>query len=175
MKKFLLSIIAIVVAGIFAVAPVFADQKCTLTSILGNSTCDGDGNYKHDGAPKKSDGEDAHNCSCDDGTGSSIVSILRLVVNIMTVGVGVLGVIGITIVGIQYLTAGGNEEQTRKAKRRLFELIIGLVAYVLIYSLLNWLIPNFEYPNNKPDDNNNGGTSVLLTPDLPLSDSDIAG
>jgi hypothetical protein len=62
---------------------------------------------------------------------------------VLTVGIGVLGVLGITVVGIQYLTAGGSEEQTRKAKRRLFEIIIGLVGYVLIYALLKFLMPSF--------------------------------
>jgi len=75
--------------------------------------------------------------------GSGIRCVLTLVVDVLTVGIGVLGVLGITIVGIQYLTAGGSEEQTRKAKRRLFEIIIGLVAYVLIYALLKFLMPNF--------------------------------
>ena len=82
--------------------------------------------------------------SCDDGKGSGINDTLDFVVNIMSIGIGILGVIGITIVGIQYLTAGGNEEQTRKAKRRLFEIVIGLVAYALIFALLKWLLPNFK-------------------------------
>ena len=80
---------------------------------------------------------------CDDGQGSSVYYILNLVVNIMTIGVGILGVIGITIVGIQYLTAGGNEEQTRKAKRRLLEIILGLAFYVAAYVILAWLNPSF--------------------------------
>lgn len=70
--------------------------------------------------------------------------ILRLVVDIMSIGIGILGVIGITIVGIQYLTAGGNEEQTRKAKHRMFEIVIGLVAYVVLYAVLRWLLPSFN-------------------------------
>ena len=78
------------------------------------------------------------------GEDEGINHVLNLVVDIMTIGIGVLGVLGITIVGIQYLTAGGNEEQTRKAKRRMYEIVIGLVAYVLVYALLNWLIPNFQ-------------------------------
>lgn len=69
--------------------------------------------------------------------------ILNLVVDIMTVGIGVLGVIGITVVGIQYLTAGGSEEKVRKSKRRMFEIIIGLVAYVVLYAALRWLLPSF--------------------------------
>ena len=81
------------------------------------------------------------NCGNDpDGVGC----ILRLVVDIMSIGIGILGVIGIVIVGLQYLTAGGNEEKTRKAKQRMFEIIIGLVAYVAIYAILKWLLPSFD-------------------------------
>lgn len=68
-----------------------------------------------------------------------IAGVLTLVVDILTIGVGIFAVIAIVIVGIQYMTAGGNEEQTRKAKRRLFEIVIGVVAYVVLYALLKWL------------------------------------
>lgn len=70
--------------------------------------------------------------------------ILKLVVDIMSIGVGILGVIGITIVGVQYLTAGGDEGKTKKAKQRMFEIVIGLVAYVIIYAALRWLLPSFQ-------------------------------
>ena len=77
------------------------------------------------------------------GGGAGITCIVRLVANIMSVIIGIAGIIGIVVVGIQYLTAGGNEEQTRKAKRRLFEIIIGIAVYALGYSLLNWLLPGY--------------------------------
>ena len=80
-------------------------------------------------------------CNDDNGKGSSIVCVIQLVVNIMSVLIGVVGIIGIVIVGLQYLTAGGNEEQTRKAKRRLFEIIIGLVAYAFVYAIAQWILP----------------------------------
>lgn len=122
-KKILLSITVVFVGGFLTVVPVFADcpENCVPTAILGEN-----------------------GCKCDDGKGSSIVDILKLVVDIMTIGIGILGVIGISITGIQYLTAGGSEEKTRKAKRRMFEIVIGLVAYVLIYAILSWLLPSFS-------------------------------
>ena len=82
-------------------------------------------------------------CNTDDDDGGSIICLLNLVVDIMTIGIGILGVIGITIVGIQYLTAGGSEEKTRKSKQRMLEIVIGLAVYVVIYALLKWLIPSF--------------------------------
>ena len=128
MKKILYGLLAVFMGGIVLATPVMAacnevqlQQGCVSTAILGEN-----------------------GCSCDDGKGSDIMRILNLIVSIMTIGVGILGVLGITVVGIQYLTAGGNEEQTRKAKRRLFEIVIGLVAYVLIYALLSWLVPDFH-------------------------------
>ena len=74
-------------------------------------------------------------CKGEDG----VEHVLKLVIDILSIGVGVLGVVGISIVGIQYLTAGGNEDKTRKAKRRLFEIIIGLIVYAMFYAVLNWL------------------------------------
>lgn len=80
----------------------------------------------------------------DDEKGDGIICILEFVVDILTVGVGILATIGLGVAGIQYLTAGGSEEQTRKAKRRIFEIVIGLAAYVLIYSILKFILPNFS-------------------------------
>ena len=83
---------------------------------------------------------------CDEaeqGGGEGIKCIINLVVDIMTVGVGILSVIGITVVGIQYLTSAGSEEKARKAKHRLFEIVIGVALYAVAYALLKWLLPSF--------------------------------
>lgn len=76
---------------------------------------------------------------CSETGSGAIGRIILDVLNIMTIGVGILGVLGITIVGIQYLTAGGNEEKTRKAKRRMLEIVLGLVFYALLYGFAQWL------------------------------------
>ena len=86
---------------------------------------------------------------CEDGK-SGIGQILKIILNILTICIGILAVIGITVVGIQYLTAGANEEQTRKAKRRLIEIVIGIIAYILLYALLQWLIPGSTNPDDIP-------------------------
>ena len=84
----------------------------------------------------------------DDGSGCGVYTVLNLVIDILSIGVGILGVIGITVVGTQYLTAGGNEEKTRKAKHRMFEIVIGLVAYVLLYAGVQFLLPGGHFTNN---------------------------
>lgn len=122
MKKLLLALalVVTVVGGVFVAKPAFADcSEKVSTSIL--------------------NGDEA--CKSDDGAG--IKALIALVVDIMMAGAGVLGVIGVVIAGIQYLTAAGNEEKTRKAKRRIFEITIGVVAFLLLAAILKFLIPNF--------------------------------
>ena len=80
---------------------------------------------------------------CYDVQGEGVIGILNIVIDFMTVGVGILGVLGITWAGLTYLTAGGSEEKVRTAKRRMFEIVIGLAVYVLIYAILKWLLPQF--------------------------------
>ncbi len=133
MKKIVLAIAAVMMGGIMMISPVFA-ETCTITSVLGDKKCDRNPNgevYRIENGP--------YNCSCDGGDGGATIDILELVLDIFSVVVGILAVIGITIVGIQYLTAGGSEEKTRKAKRRMLEIIIGIVLYVLLYALLKWV------------------------------------
>lgn len=70
-----------------------------------------------------------------------IDGILKLVLNILVYGIGVVAVIGVVIAGILYLAARDNEAQVATAKRRLIEISIGLVIWVAMWSLLNFLVP----------------------------------
>lgn len=78
-------------------------------------------------------------CVEDDGNGGGVTYILDLVVDIMTMGVGILGTLGIVVVGVQYLTAGGNEEKTRKAKQRILEIVIGMALFVALAAIIRFL------------------------------------
>ncbi len=79
-------------------------------------------------------------CTGQDG---GIVGLIMKVVDILSVGVGILGVIGVTVVGLQYMTAGGDEGKVRMAKRRMLEIVIGLAVYMAFYAILKWLLPGF--------------------------------
>ena len=85
----------------------------------------------------------------DDGEGCGVYTILNSVVDILSIGIGILAVIGITIVGIKYLTAKGDIEQTRKAKTRMFQIVLGLVAYVLLYAGIQFLLPGGHLNNDQ--------------------------
>ncbi len=68
-------------------------------------------------------------------------SILLLVINIMTVGVGVLALAGVVYGGILYTSAGGSSEQIKKAKTIFTNVVIGIIAFGGMYALLNFLVP----------------------------------
>lgn len=76
-----------------------------------------------------------------DVTQTGIWGILLFVLNIMTAGVGVLGVGGIVFASVLYASAGGNMEQTKRAKLIMFDVALGLVAYALMYSFINFIVP----------------------------------
>lgn len=70
-----------------------------------------------------------------------IEDILNLVLNIIVYGLGVAAVLGVIIAGVMYMTARDNEAQVARAKTRLYEVVIGLIAWALMYAVLRWLIP----------------------------------
>lgn len=72
---------------------------------------------------------------------TDIYGILAIVLNVLTAAVGVAAVIGIVIAGIQYMSSSGDPATMTKAKNRIVQVVIGLVAWGLMWAFLNWLIP----------------------------------
>ena len=72
---------------------------------------------------------------------SGTFKILTLLLRIMTAGVGIIAVGALGYAGFLYATAGGSAEQTKKSKDMIRNTIIGIVAYGLMFILLNFLIP----------------------------------
>ena len=107
-----------------ATLPVSA-AKCgdVDTAIIGGKICDGVNN-------KSASSKD-----------SAIWKILIFALKIMTAGVGIAAVGGIVYASILYASAGSSAEQTKKAKDIIRNVIIGIVAYGLMYAFLNFLIP----------------------------------
>ncbi len=70
-----------------------------------------------------------------------IWGLLLLGLNIMTAGVGILAVGGVTYASILYASSSDNAEQTKQAKQIIKSVAIGIVAYASMYLALNFLIP----------------------------------
>lgn len=67
--------------------------------------------------------------------------LLLLGINILTVGVGVAAVVGITWGSALFLTAAGNPTQFAKGRMVIWNTVIGIVVYAAMYAFLNYLIP----------------------------------
>lgn len=68
-------------------------------------------------------------------------SILILALNVLTGLVAVAALGGLVWGSILYTSAGGSQEQTKKAMTVITNVVIGIVAYGLMYVGLNFLIP----------------------------------
>lgn len=96
-------------------------------------------------------------CAKDDGKGGGILCLLRQGLDILSWIVGALGFAALVFVGFQYLTAGDNEEQIKKAKRRIVEIVIGVALFLLANVIVQWLTGTD--PNANDSGSNNGGSS----------------
>jgi hypothetical protein len=72
---------------------------------------------------------------------NKIVADLRLIINALSIGVGIIIVTIIILGGIQYMVAGDNPNAVSAAKQRIINALIALLAYILIFAFLQWLVP----------------------------------
>lgn len=121
--------------------------------------------------------------NCNEGGDGGIFHILLLVLDILSIGIGILAVIGISIAGVTYMTAKDDTAKATKSKRRLYEIVNGVACYVVLYGVLAWLLPGQSESLNggsSPIANSTGAISAshkgkvyagqTFTPDVKLSD-----
>ena len=109
-------LLAVIGVGLMIAEPVFADDAENCTNVLSNSWCNKSG-------------------------GEGIKDIVMLVVNILTAGLIVAATAGIVWCGAQIITARDDPAQVAKARKRMIEIIIGLVVWGLSAVLINLLLP----------------------------------
>ena len=74
----------------------------------------------------------------------TIFELLRFAISVMTVGLAVLGTIGIIYSAFIVMTAGGNVAQVTKAKQRILEIVVGIILWVLAAAVLDLFLPASE-------------------------------
>lgn len=85
---------------------------------------------------------------CEAGGDGGIWYIIKLITDILTAGIGVLATVGFIIGGYTILTAKDDQAKVTKAKKRMLEIVIGLVAWGLFWLGLNLLLPNGSLHND---------------------------
>jgi hypothetical protein len=140
-KQTILSLAVFIGIGCFYLAPTTLAANCggVTTSVIdctqSGGTC--------------SDGSKPVNAKCANGAtytkpeinDTGVWGILLLIINILTAGVGVVAVGGVVYAAILYATSRGSVEQTKKSIEIMQNVTIGIMAYVLMFAFLNYIIP----------------------------------
>ena len=78
---------------------------------------------------------------CDTCDGAAIYSLLAAIIRTLTIGVGILAVIGILLTGIGYLKSSGDPTKKNKARSRLINVGIGIIIYIVLFGIAEFFIP----------------------------------
>lgn len=73
--------------------------------------------------------------------GNPIWGLLLMVINILTAGIGIVAIGGIVYAAILWTTAEDKNAQIVKSKTTIFNVVVGLVGFALLYAFLQFLIP----------------------------------
>lgn len=80
-------------------------------------------------------------CVKKDEKGENIYNILGLILDIFTYGVVGLAVIALSASGVQYALARDNEAQVVASRKRIYNIVVGLILYAFSYTIIAWLLP----------------------------------
>lgn len=102
----------------------------TTVSVYAGTTC-GSGDYAV---------ETAIDLGCS-GQGNPITDMLGGVIQYVGAFAGIVAAGAIVWAGIQYAASQGDPQKVSSAKNRLLNAIIGLVFYVFLYAIIEFLVP----------------------------------
>ncbi len=94
--------------------------------------------------------KNALQCGADSGSGQtnpdsstaskSIDSTISTGLNLLSVAVGVVAVVMVSLAGFKYITSGGNEEKVKSAKKSLIYALVGLIVVVLAQVIVQFVL-----------------------------------
>lgn len=79
--------------------------------------------------------------SCGSSSNLIIINILIVVVNFMSIIVGLAVLIGIVFGALLYTSSSGNAEQAKRGIGYIRNAVIALVLYVFMFAIINFLVP----------------------------------
>lgn len=97
------------------------------------------------GNPGNANSESEPNSSCN----KFVENYLNPAIIVLTSLVGIAAVLSIIFAGIQYSSSADDPGMVTKAKQRIFNTILGLVAYIFLLAFLNYLIPGGIFSNDQ--------------------------
>jgi hypothetical protein len=83
------------------------------------------------------------NNSCTDKTGGpSLDTIIKSIINILSLAVGVVSVIMIMVGGFRYITSGGDSNNVTSAKNTILYSVVGLVIVAMAQFIVQFVLHN---------------------------------
>ena len=134
----LINIVTVILLFGLTVSPlgVFAQQ--TKKSDASGSCGDG---YQKLSVGIGSNGEDCVQINSQDPNNNPIYTYLRAIIRFVAAGVGLGLVLLVVIAGIRWTLSQGNPQAIAAALKLLVSAVVGLIAFVLLFAILNYLIP----------------------------------
>jgi hypothetical protein len=86
-------------------------------------------------------GGDQASSSCGQKACDLVDKYLNPFINLLSSLVGIAVVLSIILGGIQYTTSGGDPQKAAKAKGRITNSIVAMIAFMFLYAFLQFLIP----------------------------------
>lgn len=77
----------------------------------------------------------------DPANGGAIIVYLKMILKLLNIAIGMIIILMLIIAGVQYITSAADPGQVKAAKDRIMNAIIALVLYMLMFAILNFLIP----------------------------------
>ena len=121
-----------------------ADAKDCVPDAVDPALCNGS---KLPACQVKCNGTDVAACQSKKCTVSTankcdfIASYINPFIKFLSAAVGVAVVVGILIGGMEYISSGSDSQKAANGRKHIRNAIIGLVSYILLFSLINFLIP----------------------------------
>jgi len=139
MKHFVLAC-AVIATGLLTV-PVFVFQPAAASPIIADSV--GQPCTLPDGTPGATTDNLGTCCPPDtsDGTSCFYKKYVNPAIKLLSALVGVAVVIAIIWGGIEYITSEGDPQKAANGKKRIVGALVGLVAFILLYTVLQFLAP----------------------------------
>ena len=93
---------------------------------------------------KRTEGVGRGSFNTDINPESSLLYFIGQATNIIIGALGVIAVIYMIYAGFLWLTAGGNDDQIKKAKTTIRRVIIGMIILTLSYAIVGFVLGQFQ-------------------------------
>ncbi len=110
--------------------------------------------------PKNPDMVDEHVCcpptTENDATSCLVGKYINPIVKLLSVAAGIAVVIGVIMGGVQYSASAGDPQKAAQAKGRITKALFGLIAFLFLYSALQFFSPGGISTTPVPDTTKSG-------------------